>query len=245
MLSVPALNACRTKVQRQWVLGSGTKGEGDELVWAIPTTTITKRCGFCQAFFYLPISGDYKPEFTPLVDTELLHVLQLHLTRAGPVTRLGRWGQVQGIVRDACAPLVSVANIVLGDTTKGSQRVAQLISHEVSVLGWAELLSRLPWPYCLGVQSSFSIPGTQGHLRCHAISASFPANATEGHWASHRPCAISTSPGQMSSVSIHTYSHTYRLTDTQKWVFFSGGKFPPSSMFMLRPTTSWKSNLCV
>lgn len=119
MLSVPALNACRTKVQRWWVLGSGTKGEGDELVWAIPTTTITKRCGFCQAFFYFTISGDYKPEFTPLVDTELLHILQLHLTSAGPVTRLGRWDQVQGTVCDACAPLVSIANIVLGDTTKG------------------------------------------------------------------------------------------------------------------------------
>lgn len=42
--------------------------------------------GFCHTFFYLTISGDYKPEFTPLVGLDLLHIVQPHLSRVGPVT---------------------------------------------------------------------------------------------------------------------------------------------------------------
>jgi len=68
---------------------------------------------FVKLFFCLTISSDYKAEFTTLVATGLLHNVQLHLTRAGPVTRLRRWDWVQGSVHDVCAPSVSVVNIVL------------------------------------------------------------------------------------------------------------------------------------
>lgn len=120
MLPVAALNPCQA--QAWWVRASETgreKQEQDGLVLTIPTAI--KNAVWILSSFFLFSHSDYKPESTILADKGTLHIVQLCLMQTGPVTRCCRWDWYVGSVPDACAPLLSIAGMVLSDTAGGSQ----------------------------------------------------------------------------------------------------------------------------
>lgn len=155
MLSVPALNARRDKVQWWWVLRSETE---KRVRWVSFANSRKKKkwCFYLLAFFYVTISCDYKPELTTLVDTELLCFAQLRLTR---------WqGSIGGFeFKEVCRVPVLPGLHSQYSSRWYNWRIPEGDSSdscEVASLGWDKLFFRLPWLYWLRLQFSFSIPGT-------------------------------------------------------------------------------------